>query len=95
MARPNYKRPSCLLRDARRRCRLGMLQNMNYSEIYPLIFIKQVFSPAKVIFIGFGVLLSVCTLLNTFVLSIVIRTILRQLRAFARTKTLSLRCWSV
>jgi hypothetical protein len=32
-----------------------------------------VFPPAKVIFIGFGVLLSVCTLLDTFVRSIVIQ----------------------
>jgi hypothetical protein len=40
-----------------------MLPNVNLSEIHPLIFISQVFSPAKVIFIAFGVLLSVCTLL--------------------------------
>ena len=32
---------------------------MNSSEIYALIFIRQVFSPAKVIFAGVGVLLSV------------------------------------
>jgi hypothetical protein len=48
----------------------------------------KVFPPAKVIFIGIGVLLSVCTFLNAFVRSIVIRTILRQLRLFARTKKL-------
>jgi hypothetical protein len=59
-----------------------------------LSFIRQVFSPAKVIFIGFGVLLSVRTLLDTFVRFIVIRAILRQLRMFARIKTLSLRCSS-
>ena len=42
------------------------------------------------IFIGFGVLLSVCTLVTTFLRSIVIRAILRQLRTFVRIKTLSL-----
>ena len=36
-----------------------MLQVMNSSEIYALIFIRQVFSPAKVILAGVGVLLSV------------------------------------
>jgi hypothetical protein len=43
--------------------------------------------------IGFGVL-SVRTLPNTFVRSIVMRTILRQLRLSARIKTLFLRCSS-
>jgi hypothetical protein len=47
----------------------------------------KVSSPGKVIFIGFSVLLSVCTLLNTFVRFIVIQIILRQPRRFARTKT--------
>jgi hypothetical protein len=47
-----------------------MLQNVNLSEIYPLIFIYQVFSPAKVIFVGLCVLLSVCTILNAIVRSI-------------------------
>jgi hypothetical protein len=45
---------------------------MNLSEIYPLIFIWQVLSPEKVIFIGIVVLFSVCTLYNAFVRSIVI-----------------------
>jgi len=54
----------------------------------------SVFSPAKAIFVGFAVLLSVCSLLDTFVRSIAIQTILRQLRPFARTKTLFLRCSS-
>jgi deoxycytidylate deaminase len=40
---------------------------MNLSEFYPLIFIWQVLSPSKVIFIGFCVLFSVRTLQNTFV----------------------------
>ena len=47
----------------------------------------KVFSPAKVIFIGFSVLLSVRNLLNTFVRSVVTQTIFRQPRTFARTKT--------
>ena len=42
------------------------------------------YPPSKVIFIGFAVLFSVC------MCSIVIRTIPRQLRTFARTKTLFL-----
>ena len=57
-----------------------------------LILILQVFSPAKTIFAGIGVLLSVCILLNTFVSSIVIRTALRQPGMFARAKTLFLSC---
>jgi len=50
---------------------------MNSSEICVLIFIYQVFSPAKVIFAGVGVLLSVCilrVLLNKFVWAIVTST---------------------
>ena len=66
-------------------------RDIKVSEIYILI-ILQVFSPAKAIFAGIGVLLSVCILLNTFVPSIVIRTTLRQLRMFARAKKLFLRC---
>jgi hypothetical protein len=92
-AGPNRERPSYLLRDTWRRCRLGVLQDTNLSEICTHICLK-VFSPAKVIFIGFGVLLLVCTLLNPFVRSIVIQMIHRQLRPFARTKTLFLRCSS-
>ena len=67
---------------------------MNLSEICTLIFVLKVFSPAKVIFIGFAVLLSVCTLPNTFVRFIVIQMILRQLRPFERIKTHFLRCSS-
>ena len=49
----------------------------------------QVFSPAKVIFAGVGVLLSVCIhLLNNFVRVIVILTSLRQRRTFGQAKTL-------
>ena len=44
----------------------GMTYNVTFklSDICPLIFIRQVFSPAKVVFAGVGVLLSVCILLN-------------------------------
>ena len=44
---------------------------MNLPKIYTLIFILQVFSPAKVIFTGVAVLLSVCIFLNLFVRSVV------------------------
>ena len=53
-----------------------------------LLSILQVFSPAKAIFVGIGVLLSVCILLDTLVRSIVIRTALRQPRMFVRDRTL-------
>ena len=88
------ERPSYLLRDTRRRCQLGMLQDMIVRDLLSHICLK-VFSPAKVIFIGFAVLLSVCTLLNTFVRYIVIQMTLRQLRPFARIKTHFSRCSSV
>jgi hypothetical protein len=71
-----------------------MPRDVKVSEICFLILILQVFSPAKAIFAGIGVLLSVCILLNTFIRFIVIRTALRQPRMFARAKTLSLRCSS-
>jgi hypothetical protein len=64
------------------------------SEICILIVVLQVFSPAKAIFAGIGVLLSVCILLNIFVRSIVIRTAPRQPRMFVRAKTLFLRSLS-
>jgi hypothetical protein len=48
-----------------------MCQDVSLSEICTLTFIWQVFSPAKVIFAGVGVLLSVCSLLNSFVEAIV------------------------
>jgi hypothetical protein len=59
-----------------------------------LIIILQVFSPAKTIFVGIGVLLSVRVLLDTFLWSIVIRTALRQSRVSALAKTHLLRCSS-
>ena len=67
---------------------------INASEICILKLISQVFSPAKTIFTGIGVLLSVCIFLNTLVRSIIIRTAPRQPRMFARDKTLFLRCSS-
>ena len=60
-------------------------------DLHSHILFLKVFSPAKVIFIGFAVLLSVRAVLNTFIRSIVIQMILRQLRPFARTKTSFLR----
>ena len=41
-----------------------MTYDMIFSDVGILIFIRQVFSPAKVVFAGVGVLLSVCILLN-------------------------------
>ena len=69
---------------------IGMVyRNMTLSEICGLIFICQVFSPAKVIFVGVGVLLSVCRLLFTvFRELIVIPTPLRQLRMLVQAKIL-------
>ena len=46
-------------------------RDIKVSEIWILILILQVFSPAKAIFAGIGVLLSVCIFLNTFFRSIV------------------------
>jgi hypothetical protein len=49
-----------------------MRQEMNPSEIHPFISISQTFSPAKAIFAGVGVLLSVSILGRTFVRAILI-----------------------
>jgi hypothetical protein len=57
------------------------------------ILILQVFSPAKAIFAGIAVILSVC-ILFTFVRFIVMLTALRQPKMSARAKTLFLRCSS-
>jgi len=43
-----------------------MFHDMKSTDICTLILIFQVFSPAKVIFAGFGVLLSVCILFFHF-----------------------------
>jgi hypothetical protein len=72
-----------------------MPRDIKVSEICILILILQVFSPAKTIFAGIGVLLSVCILPNASVRTIIIRTAIRQQRMFARTKTLFLRSSSV
>ena len=42
----------------------SLLPATQFSEIYSLIFMSQLFSPASVIFAGVGVLLSVCILNN-------------------------------
>jgi hypothetical protein len=49
-----------------------MPQEMDPSQIYSLISIFQAFSPAKVIFVGIGVLLSVRIFRWTFVRAVVI-----------------------
>ena len=64
-------------------------QDMDLSEICTLIFIWQVFPPANVIFVGVGVLLSVCILLAKCMWIIVIPTYLRQLKTLGQVKTLS------
>jgi hypothetical protein len=57
-----------------------MSHNINFSDVCILIFIRQVFSPANVVFAGVGVLLSVCILLNKILWAIVTPPSLRQLR---------------
>jgi hypothetical protein len=74
MVGSNCEDPLYLIGDPRRRCQLGMSRDIRVSEICILILILQVFSPAKAIFAGISFLLLVCTLLNTFVRSVVIRT---------------------
>ena len=49
-----------------------MPQEMNSSEIHSFISISQAFSPARAIFAGVGVLLSVCILRWTSVRAVVI-----------------------
>ena len=78
-----------------------MTHDMNLSNICILIFIRQVFSPAKAVFVGLGVLLAVCILLNKILLwAIVTAPSLRQLRMFEQAKILwltslnVLRCFS-
>jgi hypothetical protein len=71
---------------------VGSVGHQLVRGLRPHICLK-VFSPAKSIFVGFAVLLSVGSF-NTFVQSIVIQMILRQLMPFARTKTPFLRCSS-
>ena len=67
-----------------------MSHDRNPTETHGLTFILQVFSPAKVIFAGVGVLLSVSILLNTFAQFDLISGISRQLRMFGQAKRLSL-----
>ena len=65
-----------------------MSQNMNLCDISTLILIRQVFSPAKVVFAGVGVLLQVCILLNKILWAIVTAPSLRQLRILEQVKIL-------
>ena len=65
-----------------------MSHNMDLSDIRTLIFIRQVFSPAKVAFAGVGVLLSVCILPNKILWVIVTHPTLRQLKMLEQVKTL-------
>jgi hypothetical protein len=65
-----------------------MSHNMNSSDICILIFIRQVFSPAKVVFAGVGVLLSVRILLNKILWAIVTPPSPRQLRMLEQAKIL-------
>src|SRR5258708_34092745 len=67
MARPNCKRPSCILGDARRTCHLGMPLVINLYQTRDLLLISQAFPPAKAIFTAVGVLLLVCTFLYVHV----------------------------
>jgi hypothetical protein len=72
MAQPYGKCPFCVFGNSWRGRWPGKpLLNMNLSLRSALIFIFQVFSPAKVIFAGVGVLLSVRILLYTFARAIV------------------------
>ena len=59
MAWPNRQRSLYLLWDSRRGRQPGMVQGMNSTDICILILVFQGFSPAKVIFAHFGVLLAV------------------------------------
>jgi len=65
-----------------------MPQDMDRSKTCALIYIFQVFSLAKVIFAGVGVLLLVHIFLHSFVLLIVTPIPFRQLEMFALAKML-------
>ena len=71
MAKPYRECPVCFFGNSwRGRWPGKLLSDTNSSEIHSLIFICQVFSPAKVIFAGAGVLLLVRILLYTIVRAI-------------------------
>jgi len=63
---------------------------MNLTYICTLMLIFQVFSPAKVIFAGVGVLLSVCIIYFHFTRPKLMPASLRLLGMFVQTKKLSL-----
>lgn len=65
VARCHREHTICALCDTWRRCWPGKAQDMNLSEICTLIpYMWQLFSPAKVVFAGVGVLLIVRIFLN-------------------------------
>ena len=66
-----------------------MFHDRNTTGTCSLTSILQVFSPAKVIFAGVGVLLSVSILLNTLAQASSISGLFRQLRMFRQAKILS------
>ena len=66
-----------------------MFRGMKSISICSLILLFQVFSPAKVIFAGVGVLLSVCILFSHFARPILTPTYLRLLGMFVQAKILS------
>ena len=68
-------------------CLPGTLQATQPSEIYSLIFMSQLFSPASVIFAGVDVLLSVC-FLNNFPWAIVTHGSIRRLKTLEQATTL-------
>ena len=67
-----------------------MPHGVNLTEICTLILVSQVFSPAKIIFAGVGVLLSVRSLPDIFCAANVTPIPLRQLRMFGQAKIHSL-----
>ena len=67
-----------------------MSSDKNSTAMCTLKSTYQVFSPAKVIFVGVGVLLSVSSLLNTFAQVKLTSGIFRQLRKFGQAKIPSL-----
>ena len=98
MARPHRQCPICLLGDSGRGRWSCMPQDLNWYEMFTLMSILQVFSPAKVIFAGVGVLLLVRFLLRAFVRAIVTPAFLRQQRMFAQAKirsSTSSNAWNV
>src|SRR5579863_9475640 len=87
MAGPNCECPVCVLWRARGGRWPGMPLVKNWTETHAYTYIWQVFSPAKVIFAGVGVLLSVSIFLDTLALANLSSTIFRQRRTYGQAKT--------